>query len=51
MTASTMRDDAGLWQELGAPHVVGQLVLGVLRALRDDEAMRRLAEHLDEALA
>ena len=42
------RQDRRLRQELLAPHVLGELVLGVLRTLGDDEAVRRARQHVDE---
>ena len=44
-----LRQDRRLGEELLAPHVVRELELGVLRALRHDEPVRRVREHLDEA--
>ena len=41
-------EDRRLREKLGAAHVVGQLVLVVLRSFRDDEAMRTVGERRDE---
>src|SRR5438552_2444963 len=43
------REDGRLWEVLLAPHVVRELELGVLGALRDDEPMARLRERVHEA--
>ena len=43
------RQQRGLREELGAPHVRREVVLLVLRSLGDDESVRRAGEHLDQA--